>query len=120
MGTSSTNPGPSNKSSLLPSSVDQPPQSAPPARFGPFRTALGNWAKTGNLNKLGRALSSYTRKGYGGSANVAKRLTSVSSTGARLHSLLSDIASGGDGSQILGQKLGDLNGIDAGLSLIHI
>ncbi|BCS89550.1 hypothetical protein [Pseudodesulfovibrio sediminis] len=113
MGTSSSNPGPNNKSPLLPPWVDPdaPLQAAPAGRFGPFRTALGNWGKSGNQNSLKSALGSYTRKGYGGSRTAAQRLSSVPTTGAKLHSLLSEIASGGDGTQTLGESLGDLEGI---------
>lgn len=111
MGTSSSNPGPTNKSPLLPPWVEESPPPAPPARFREFRTNLGNWAKSGNQEGLKQALGSYTRKGYGGSSNATKRLSAVASTGGRLHAVLSELANGGDGSQTLGKSLGDLDGI---------
>jgi len=72
---------------------------------------LGNWSKSGNQNSLKSALGSYTKKGYGGKTGAVKRLSAVPKTAGTLHSLLSEISTGGDGSQTLGESLGDLTGI---------
>jgi hypothetical protein len=72
---------------------------------------LGNWSKSGNQSSLKSALGSYTRKAYGGKAGAIKRLSAVPKTAGALHSLLSEISTGGDGSQTLGESLGDLAGI---------
>lgn len=61
---------------------------APPGRFGPARTNLGNFARTGSVASLGRGLRSYVRRGIGGSGNGAARMAPTARRANRLFNLL--------------------------------
>jgi len=67
---------------------------APPKRFQQARTNFGKFASSGNATHLGRALSAYTRSGYGGGAKAAQRLAGSTRLGARLLGALSVLGGG--------------------------
>lgn len=92
MGTSQSHPGPGGNSPLVPSwADDQPQQPLPlpqPARFKPFRQALGSFVSSGSSGDLRRALGHYARKATGGSQNASRRMGSVTRAGGNLYGLL--------------------------------
>lgn len=84
---------------LPPDRADEPdgtPQGplAPPARFLGVRRGLGDYARTGDRNDLGRSLGHYVRTGYGGSRTASRRFGGTATTAVALGTVLSRLASG--------------------------
>lgn len=76
-----------------------PPQPAPSAiapagRFGPARTSLGQYARSGSQGDLRRGLGHYVGKGLGGSRTAARRLGGTARTAGSLYGALSAVAAG--------------------------
>lgn len=92
MGTSQSNPGPNGRSPLIPPWADnQPQQPLPqplPARFKPFRQAMGKFISTGDRASLEKALGHYARTASGGSSVATRRLSNASSAGGGLFGVL--------------------------------
>lgn len=71
-----------------------PPPTAPPRRFGPARTSLGRFAKTGSSDKMRRGVGHYVRRGLGGSGTATRRLGGTTRTAGALYGALSSAAAG--------------------------
>ncbi len=56
---------------VQPAPAPQPAPIAPAARFGPARTSLGSFARTGSSDDMRRGLGHYVRKGYDGAGTAA-------------------------------------------------
>lgn len=69
---------------------------APPRRFADARRLLGNFARTGNRESLGRAIGHYSRTGMGGARNTAARMRASTRSAAGLISLLQAARDGTD------------------------
>ena len=70
------------------------PQLAPRARFGPARTSLGRYGRTGSGNDMRRGLGHYVAKGLGGSGSAARRFGGTAHTAGTLYGALSATAAG--------------------------
>lgn len=89
-----------------PGQVQPPPPTSPPPhdptagerRFVSTRRSLSSYARTGDATRMRRAVSNYVRTGYGGSANLSRRLGSTSTTARSLGRVLdpTDTGSGLD------------------------
>lgn len=77
-----------------PTPVPGPAPNAPAGRFGPARTNLGSFARSGSADEMRRGLGHYVRKGYGGSATAARRMGGTARTAGALYSALSSAAAG--------------------------
>lgn len=92
MGTSQSSPGPRGNTPLVPDwADDQPDQPLPepePARFQPFRQALGRFVRSGDSSDLKSALGHYAGKGSGGGGIAARRLGPTTKAGAALYNTL--------------------------------
>jgi hypothetical protein len=92
MGTSQSNPGPGGGTPLVPPWADDQPQTPlplpEPARYSPFRRALGDFIRSGDNNDLRAALGHYARRGTGGSSIAARRMGGVMRSGAALYGTL--------------------------------
>lgn len=75
--------------------VPAPSRIAVAGSFTNARSNFTRFAKSGERRALGRALSSYVRKGAGGSSNAARRMGAARATGSRLLGLISDARSVG-------------------------
>ena len=76
---------------------------APRGRFGPARTSLGRFARSGSADDMRRGVGHYVSKGLGGSAAAARRFGGTSRTAGTLYDALSATATGrpsGPGSQL--------------------
>lgn len=71
-----------------------PPTLAPPRRFGPARTSLGRFARTGSPEDMRRGVGHYVRKGLGGSRSATRRFGGTTQTAGSLYGALSSAASG--------------------------
>ena len=76
--------------------VTQPVEMAPPRRFGNARRYLGEYVSSGDRGTLKKAIGSYSRKGMGGAANVARRMRASTSAGAGLFNFLQGIRESSD------------------------
>lgn len=65
---------------------------AVPARFGPARTALGGFGRTGSREDLRRGVASYVSKGYSGSRTAATRFSGTAATASTLGNVLFSLA----------------------------
>ena len=89
-----TNGGDQQAQPAQPASVPQPVPKAPAGRFGPARTSLGSFARTGSVDDMRRGLGHYARKGYGGAATAAHRMGGTARTAGALYGALSSAAAG--------------------------
>jgi len=103
--------------SVSPTAPENPEPVAPPARFRDSRTALGNFARTGNNQALRRALGHYVRTGYGGSATMTRRLGGTAAAAGRLNRVLV-IAGSSDGAALRDDIIARGNDADAVLDAI--
>lgn len=71
-----------------------PPPIAPSGRFGPARTSLGRFARTGAVDDMRRGVGHYVSKGLGGSGTGVRRLGGTVSTAGTLFGALSAVAAG--------------------------
>ena len=74
-----------------------PPQAvplAPSGRFGPARTSLGRFAKSGSTAELRKGIGRYVSKGLGGSKTAARRLNGTARSAGSLYGALSALANG--------------------------
>lgn len=103
MGTSASSKGPGPNVPIVPPWVDDPapppppppntpPPMAPPRRFGPARTSLGKWAKSGDDANLRRGLGHYTSGGMGGASNATARMAGSASSAGAIHEALTALA----------------------------
>ena len=76
--------------------VTHPFEMAPPRRFGNARRYLGEYVSSGDRGTLKKAIGSYSRKGMGGAANVARRMRASTSAGAGLFNFLQGIRESSD------------------------
>ncbi len=67
---------------------------APPGRFGPSRTSLGQYAHSGSSTEMKRGLGHYVGKGLGGAGMAARRFGGTVVTAGALYGALSSAASG--------------------------
>jgi len=74
--------------------ASQEPSSAiaVPARFGPARTALGGFGRTGSRADLRRGVGSYVSKGYSGPRTAATRFSGTAATASTLGNVLFSLA----------------------------
>lgn len=77
-----------------PDGNQQPEPLAERGRFGPARTSLGNFARTGSNRDMRRGVGHYVRKGLGGSRRATQRFGGTAQTAGSLYGALSDVASG--------------------------
>ena len=63
--------------------------SAPVGRFGPARRNIGDFARTGESNKMRRGLGHYVRRGYGGAEYATQRMGGTARTAGILYRALS-------------------------------
>jgi hypothetical protein len=82
-----------------PAQPPQPPLApapvAPARRFHAARTALGDYARSGDRSSLHRSVGHYVRKGYGGSSTATRRFGSTAATAAALADYLARSAARG-------------------------
>ena len=76
--------------------VTQPFEMSPPRRFGNARRYLGEYVSSGDRGTLKKAIGSYSRKGMGGAANVARRMRASTSAGAGLFNFLQGVSDSSD------------------------
>lgn len=111
MGTSKSNPGPNDKSPLIPPWADDGDGSPPPPiplRFRQFRSALGRAARTGSPVDVATALGHYARQATGGGSTASRRYSAIARDGANLiHALTQLRGAGAGGSSGAGQALID-------------
>lgn len=67
---------------------------APRARFGPARTSLGEYARSGSSDAMRRGLGHYVGKGLGGARVAARRFGGTARTAGTLYGALSSVALG--------------------------
>ena len=72
----------------------QPIPLAPSGRFGPARTSLGSFARTGSADDMRRGVGHYVGKGLGGSGTCVRRFGGTARTAGTLYGALSAAASG--------------------------
>ena len=77
-----------------PAPTPQPVPIAPARRFGPARTSLGSFARTGSSYDMRRGLGHYIHKGYGGAGTAAQRMGGTARTAGTLYGALSSAAAG--------------------------
>lgn len=65
------------------------------AHFGGARSSFTRFARTGSSSDLGNALSSYVRKGVGGSSRGARRMGASRAAAAKLLSIFGDVQRNG-------------------------
>lgn len=107
MGTSASSRGPGAGVPLVPEWVpaapgqqpapaagNDPPIMAPPGRFRPARTSLGQYGRDGGLRELRRGLGHYSRKGLGGAASAAQRMAGTAQTAGGLYGVLDALRTG--------------------------
>ncbi len=67
---------------------------APRGRFGPARTSLGQFARSGSTEDMRRGLGHYVRKGLSGSGSASRRFGGSTRTAGTLYGALSSAAAG--------------------------
>jgi hypothetical protein len=67
---------------------------APRARFGPTRTALGDYGSSGSRDSLRRGVGRYISGGLGGSSTAARRFGGTSTTAGALYGALGGAGTG--------------------------
>ena len=67
---------------------------SPPGRFGPARTRIGRFARSGSLRDMRLGLGHYVRKGYGGSGSATQRVGGTAHTAGTLYGALLAAATG--------------------------
>jgi hypothetical protein len=72
----------------------QPVPVAPRARFGPSRTSLARYARSGSLDEMRRGLGHYVGKGLGGAGTAGRRFGGAARTAGALYGALSSVAAG--------------------------
>ncbi len=77
-----------------PAPAPQPGPLAPAGRFGPARTSLGSFARTGSPDDMRRGVGHYVRKGYGGAGSATQRMGGTARTAGTLYGALSTAAAG--------------------------
>ncbi|HYT88944.1 MAG TPA: Qat anti-phage system associated protein QatB [Gemmataceae bacterium] len=77
-----------------PAASPQPAPVAPPGRFGPSRSSLGHYARSGSTDDMRRGLGHYVGKGLGGSGTAVRRFAGTARTAGTLYGALSSAASG--------------------------
>lgn len=77
-----------------PAQTAPPPTLAPARRFGPARTSLGRFARTGSSDDMRRGVGHYVSKGLGGSGSAVRRFGGTTRTAGSLYGALSAVASG--------------------------
>ena len=77
-----------------PAAPPPPVPIAPPGRFGPSRSSLGQYARSGSSDDMRRGLGHYVGKGLGGEGTAARRFGGTASTAGTLYGALSSVASG--------------------------
>ncbi len=77
-----------------PAPAPQPGPLAPAGRFGPARTSLGRFARTGSSDDMRRGVGHYVRKGYGGAGSTTQRMGGTARTAGTLYGALSAAAVG--------------------------
>lgn len=130
MGTSKSNPGPNDKSPLIPPWADDgdaPPPPPVPLRFRQFRSALGRAARTGSPVDVATALGHYARQSTGGGSTASRRYSAIARDGANLIHALTQLRGAGAGGSsgagqalIEGRPLPDLRGMpcDAAIDIL--
>lgn len=68
---------------------------APAGRFTGARRNLGDFARSGARESLGRSLGHYVRSGYGGAATTSRRFGGTAAAASSLHGALASLASAG-------------------------
>jgi hypothetical protein len=68
---------------------------APAGRFTGARRNLGDFARSGTRESLGRSLGHYVRNGYGGSATTSRRFGGTAVAASSLHGALAGLAPSG-------------------------
>ena len=108
MGTSASSSGPGGGVPLVPPWVPDagapesvgkrdpaaPRPTAPPARFGPARRKLGDFARSGERASLRRGLASYVGRGLGGARNATHRLGGAAARSGVLFGTLESLRTG--------------------------
>lgn len=116
MGTSTSSSGPNSGVPMVPPWVPPPPDGengnddessdgsaggrtepvllAPARRFRPSRTSLGQYARTGSLDKMRSGVGHYVGKGLGGAGTATRRFGGTAATAGRLYRALSSAPSG--------------------------
>jgi len=77
-----------------PPTPSQPGPIAPVGRFGPSRTSLGRYARSGSGADMRKGLGRYVSKGWGGSKTAAQRLNGTARSAGVLYGALSALATG--------------------------
>lgn len=77
-----------------PALAPQPAPMAPRGRFGPARSNLGTFARTGGSHDMYRALGHYVHRGLGGPGTAARRMGGTARTAGTLFGALSAAAAG--------------------------
>ncbi len=77
-----------------PSAEPAPVPLAPLYRFRGTRRALGDYARSGDRNKMKRALGHYVRMGYGGAGTATRRFGGTARTAETLGVVLAGLATG--------------------------
>ncbi|MBX9658964.1 MAG: hypothetical protein K2X00_10385 [Nitrospiraceae bacterium] len=67
---------------------------APPGRFGPARTSLGRFGKSGSADDMRSGIGHYVNKGLGGASSAARRFEGTAQTAGSLYGALSRISAG--------------------------
>ncbi|HEY0197927.1 MAG TPA: Qat anti-phage system associated protein QatB [Rhodanobacter sp.] len=78
--------------SAAPDAVTAAPGIAPERRFLPTRRALGDFGRAGNRDDLRKALGNYVKRGYGGAATAARRMSGTATTAGALGGVLAALA----------------------------
>jgi hypothetical protein len=107
MGTSASSRGPGSGVPLVPewvaptpgqsavaAAIPATPSIALPGRFGPARSRLGDYGRSGSQQSLRRGLGHYTRKGLGGARSAASRMAGTANTAGGLYGVLDALSSG--------------------------
>lgn len=90
----SSNGADSQNQEAPPGLAPQPAPIAPRARFGPARSNLGKFARTGESHEMRRALGHYVQKGLGGAGTAVRRMGGTIRTAGSLFGALSATAVG--------------------------
>ncbi len=67
---------------------------APSGRFGPARTSLGSFARTGSTDDMRKGVGHYVGKGLGGARTATRRFGGTARTAGSLHDALSAVSAG--------------------------
>ena len=80
--------------SFQPTLPISPPALAPAGRFGPARTSLGRFARSGSADDMRRGVGHYFGKGLGGGGSATQRFGGATRTAGSLYGVLSSAAAG--------------------------